>query len=259
MGPATLVLNRERSGRKADHLWVADFDLVLDGIAVDGAHVVFRVNYGNLIQFGTEGLPNPGASAGTDCVTPGVGGAGTRAARTQYYHVNLGLQSAWGWYPSNSWLASQLPVRTNLELTCNAFWDGSSLNFYRSGDGCGNTTNGGSTWSVMPLNAFLNGGFTAPVDESDFNPLGGKPAWCGQRIGSMSEVRVDLSRFAGAEDARLRWYEGDDRQDAAAEPNGWYVDSVTIANTRTVEACTTLGNGNTLFADGFESGDMTRW
>jgi hypothetical protein len=119
------------------------------------------------------------------------------------------------------------------------------------------STDGGSTWSVIPQSAFLSGKFSAIVDESDFNPIGGKPAWCRKLMGSMSEVRIDLGGFAGTEDARLRWYEGDDRQDAAAEPNGWYVDSVTIANTRTVEACATVRNA--LFTDGFESGDASRW
>jgi hypothetical protein len=32
-----------------------------------------------------------------------------------------------------------LPVKTNINATCNAFWDGSSLNFFRSGGGCPNT------------------------------------------------------------------------------------------------------------------------
>jgi hypothetical protein len=117
----------------------------------------------------------------------------------------------------------------------------------------------GTTWSVLPRSAFLSGGFNGFVDESDSNPLGRKPAWCGKQMTSMSEVRVDLGGFAGAEEAKLRWSEGDDRQDAAVEPNGWYVDSVTLADTRTVEACMPLGNPNAVFADGFESGDPSRW
>jgi hypothetical protein len=119
------------------------------------------------------------------------------------------------------------------------------------------STNGGATWSVLPRSAFLSGGFTALVDGSDFNPIGDQLAWCGRSMGTMSEVRVNLGGFAGAEDAKLRWYEGDDRQDAADEPNGWYVDSVKIANTRTIEACTTVINS--LFTDSFESGDTLRW
>jgi hypothetical protein len=32
-----------------------------------------------------------------------------------------------------------LPVRTNINSTCNAFWDGSSINFFKAGGGCPNT------------------------------------------------------------------------------------------------------------------------
>jgi hypothetical protein len=307
--PASLKLSPARSGQVADHLWLVDFDIQLDGLAVEGARVVFRINNGNLIQFGTENLPTPGArapqaaigrkealsilsdhiggfsaldtfvdggterliplaarhgrgrdlarvwnfvfrrrgslgsslatwrarvdaatgeilefqdvnayaqvtggvhpssyvfseeivlpmpyadlssggyansagqftlgsdnpsstltgkhvdisdscgpisqsantfgsiafgtSGGTDCATPGSGGGGnTHAARTQFYHLNRILEVGRGWLPSNSWLASRLPVNVNLKSTCNAFWNGSSLNFYRSGSGCGNT------------------------------------------------------------------------------------------------------------------------
>lgn len=57
---AELALNRARSGAAADHLWVLDFEIVRDGLPVEGSRVVLRVNNGNLIQFGAEGLPAPG-------------------------------------------------------------------------------------------------------------------------------------------------------------------------------------------------------
>ncbi len=60
--PAALVLNPGRSGQPASHLWFVDFDLVKEGMVVEGARVVFRVNNGNLIQFGSENLPPPGAA-----------------------------------------------------------------------------------------------------------------------------------------------------------------------------------------------------
>ena len=55
-----LVLSQGRSGHPAEHLWIIDFDLVRDGLVVEGAHVIFRVNNGNLIQIGSEYLPSPG-------------------------------------------------------------------------------------------------------------------------------------------------------------------------------------------------------
>jgi trimeric autotransporter adhesin len=307
----SLLLNQGRSGQPADHVWFVDYDVTLDGLAVEGARVVFRVNNGNLIQFGSENLPyrnarvqaaklsreaalaalesyvggfsgadsfldagslrllpaaetdkasgegfafgrgrglvtvwqftfrrdgdngtwrarvdaatgeilsfedtnhyaqatggakilgtatslpmpftnlstggftnsagvynftggtvtsslagqyvrisdNCGAisltangttgdlafgtSTGTNCTTPGVGGAGnTHSARTQYYHLNRAKEQARGWLPSNTWLNAQLTANVNINLTCNAFWNGSTVNFYRSGGGCGNT------------------------------------------------------------------------------------------------------------------------
>src|SRR5262249_1883127 len=32
-----------------------------------------------------------------------------------------------------------LRIRTNINATCNAYWDGSSINFFKSGNGCPNT------------------------------------------------------------------------------------------------------------------------
>ncbi len=61
--PARLALSRERSRRVTDSLWTVDFDYVLDGLRVEGAHVVFRVSHGRLIQLGTASLPAPEAVA----------------------------------------------------------------------------------------------------------------------------------------------------------------------------------------------------
>ncbi len=81
-----------------------------------------------------------GTSGGTDCTTPGTGGAGnTHAARTQYYALNRAKEAARGWLPSNSWINAQLRANTNLNQVCNAYWNGSTVNFFRSGSGCANT------------------------------------------------------------------------------------------------------------------------
>jgi hypothetical protein len=303
--PKSLVLNTGRSGEGGDYLWFVDFDVVLDGLKVEGARVVFRVNNGNLIQFGSENLPSPGTraprgalgreqalaavadyiggielsddfidqgtlklfpvdraetglaggagrgvipvweltfrrqgddgtwrarvdatsgeviefadanhygqvtggvyliapsggstnmpmpfadvaastfsnsagvfssgtdsnlagqfvrssdacgsiqenvngsgdiafgtSTGTNCTTPGHGGAGnTHSSRTQFYHLNRAKEAARGWI-TRTWLTSQLTANVNINNTCNAFWNGSTVNFYRSGGGCGNT------------------------------------------------------------------------------------------------------------------------
>ena len=55
--PAELALDAGRSGRVADYLWYVDFDVVRDGLEIEGSRVVFRVNNGNLVQVGTENVP----------------------------------------------------------------------------------------------------------------------------------------------------------------------------------------------------------
>jgi hypothetical protein len=83
-----------------------------------------------------------GTSAGTDCTTPGSGGAGnTHAARTSFYHLNRARENGRGWLPSTSWLTGKLTANTDINLSCNAFWSttAGTVNFYRSGGGCANT------------------------------------------------------------------------------------------------------------------------
>jgi len=80
------------------------------------------------------------SSSGTDCTTPGVGGAGnTHAARSCFYHINMFKAKA-RYYRSNvSWLTANLTANVNILSTCNAYWGSGSVNFYRSGGGCSNT------------------------------------------------------------------------------------------------------------------------
>jgi len=81
-----------------------------------------------------------GTSGGTDCTTPGVGGAGnTHAARSGFYHLTNINRKAAGFLPTNTWLSGLLTANMNINQTCNAFWNGTTVNFYRSGGGCSNT------------------------------------------------------------------------------------------------------------------------
>ena len=81
-----------------------------------------------------------GTSGGTDCVTPGVGGPGnTHASRTGYYHLTNINRKAASFLTTNTWLNGTLTSNMNINNTCNAFWNGSTVNFYRSGGGCSNT------------------------------------------------------------------------------------------------------------------------
>ena len=112
------------------------------------------------------------------------------------------------------------------------------------------STDGGSSWSVVPDAAFTAGGFNGTVFTGFGNPLAGKRAWCNGTFGAMTQVAVNLSAFVGSTATRLRWHEGDDDSVTA---NGWWVDSVTLSN---VGTCTPQ---NTLFGDGFESGTLAAW
>ena len=75
---------------------------------------------------------------GTGGVDGNSNGMSTPADRTAFYHLNVarGIGTKWvnlGWYGTN------VLINTNINQNCNAFWNGSSLNFFRSGGGCSNT------------------------------------------------------------------------------------------------------------------------
>jgi trimeric autotransporter adhesin len=81
-----------------------------------------------------------GTNGQHDCTIGNGGGPGnTSASRSAFYEVNKLAEQARGWLPSNVWLQSRLGANLNIPQTCNAFWNGSTINFYRSGGGCGNT------------------------------------------------------------------------------------------------------------------------
>lgn len=42
-------------------------------------------------------------------------------------------------YPGLPWLSEPLLAKVNHDRTCNAFWNGSSINFFRAGNGCNNS------------------------------------------------------------------------------------------------------------------------
>ena len=81
-----------------------------------------------------------GANGQHDCTIGDGGGPGnTPASRSAFYELNKLAEQARGWLPANTWLRSRLAANLNIPQTCNAFWNGSTVNFYRSGGGCRNT------------------------------------------------------------------------------------------------------------------------
>jgi hypothetical protein len=110
---------------------------------LNGRYVRIADSCGAMSLSSTTGnLALGGANGQHDCTTPGVGGAGnTAAARSAFYEVNKIEEMARGWLPNNTWLtgSSVLTANVNIAQTCNGFWNGSTINFYRSGGGCRNT------------------------------------------------------------------------------------------------------------------------
>ena len=80
------------------------------------------------------------AAGSTDCTVPAGHSAGdTKASRTGFYELNRIKEQARGYLPGNAWLHAQLTANMNITDTCNAFWDGAEVNFFKSGGGCRNT------------------------------------------------------------------------------------------------------------------------
>ena len=106
--------------------------------ALNGRYVKMNDTCGAISHISGTNL-DFGVSAGTDCVTPGVGGAGnTHATRTGFFELNKIAEQGRGQLPNNQWLQQQLNANMNIVATCNASWNG-SVNFFRSGGGCNNT------------------------------------------------------------------------------------------------------------------------
>jgi hypothetical protein len=112
-----------------------------DSITTDfyGPYVNINDNCGSSTLTSSSGVLDWGTSSGTDCTTPGFGGAGnTHSSRTGFYELNKIIEMGRGQLPSNIWLQNRLISNMNINQTCNAFWNG-TVNFYRSGGGCNNT------------------------------------------------------------------------------------------------------------------------
>jgi trimeric autotransporter adhesin len=94
---------------------------------------------GPISESWTAGFDLGGVNGQHDCTSAGASPGDTSASRSGFYELNKLIEQARGYLPGNAWLDSQLPANMNLNQTCNAFWGGLSVNFYRSGDGCRNS------------------------------------------------------------------------------------------------------------------------
>ena len=104
-----------------------------------GRYVGIADNCG-VISNSAAGSINLGGTNGQhDCTSGGGSPGNTASSRSAFYEVNKLAEQARGWLPANPWLQARLTANVNLNNTCNAFWNGLTINFYRSGGGCRNT------------------------------------------------------------------------------------------------------------------------
>ncbi|MEE8522489.1 MAG: hypothetical protein V3T72_01055 [Thermoanaerobaculia bacterium] len=106
--------------------------------ALSGLFVNMFDNCGPISESTAGQVLDLGTGAG-DCVSGGTSPGNTPASRSGYYELNRIIEQAKAQLPANTWLQGQLTSNMNILDTCNAFWSGSTVNFFRSGGGCGNT------------------------------------------------------------------------------------------------------------------------
>lgn len=56
-----------------------------------------------------------------------------------FVHINRVKEYARTLAPNMQWIDQKLTINVNINDTCNAFWDGATVNFFRAGGGCNNT------------------------------------------------------------------------------------------------------------------------
>ncbi len=108
--------------------------------ALSGRYVRVSDTCGAISESSATGDLDLGGTTGQhDCASAGASAGDTPSSRSAFYELNKLIEVARGWLPSNAWLQQQLPTNVNLDATCNAYYDYSSVNFYKSGGGCRNT------------------------------------------------------------------------------------------------------------------------
>ncbi len=100
----------------------------------------FRVyNLGGTTSELSQNVTPPGPA--NFILNPGVTTEATLAEVNSYIHANVVRDYAMAFNPGYPVVStsSEFPVNVNRTSTCNAYYDGTSINFYASGGGCNNT------------------------------------------------------------------------------------------------------------------------
>lgn len=130
MSETTLFVGSQAITTGTDGSFAASSVPKLNGFK--GKRVDVRVTTGTLAKV-------TGVSNGTDYSVNYSDSSEKNLAQAMiFHHVNKIVQIAKR-YISTAWLERALVANANLSQTCNAFWNGSTLNFYSAGGGCANT------------------------------------------------------------------------------------------------------------------------
>ncbi len=120
------------------------------GYAYAGGSAQSGLN-GQYFDTGCQGCSNPAqpsvsVGVGIGWLDFGLGGVdavgngtSTRADRNAFYHLTQVRRVGKKWLPNLFFLGRVMPANVNIQDVCNAYFDGSSVNFFRSGGGCNNT------------------------------------------------------------------------------------------------------------------------
>jgi hypothetical protein len=85
----------------------------------------------------------------------------------------------------------------------------------------------GAAWTDLGP-SILEGGYNSTISTGFDSPIGGRSAWSGGSLGTMTQVQADLSAWAGGA-VWLRFRLACDRSTAVS--GGWYVDDVQVRRT----------------------------
>lgn len=169
-------------------------------------------------------------------------------------HSAINGTTNWAWSTAqhhdgtHSWYAQDIATVSDMVLVSPSFGVGAptTLSFYHTyafesgydGGTLEYTTNGGTTWTMIPTADFTAGAYSTTISTSYSNPIGGMTAWTGGTVGTMTLVSVNLGGDSNMlnKTVQIRWHEGNDSSQAST---GWYVDSVAINNAQVMGTCTT--------------------
>ena len=110
------------------------------------------------------------------------------------------------------------------------------------------STDSGATWTQLPDAVMVTVPYDGPVSTSFSNPIAGQNAWCGDPR-DWSQYQIDVSAYAG-QSVLFRFRMA---TDTSVGHEGWYVDDVQVITP------TNCNDASGIFADGFESGDVSAW